>query len=380
MSAHGKIPFYKPSLPSYRLVEEDFGAAYRSGMLAPGKYTERLVEAVREHTGVRYVVPFSNCSDGLIALLGPFRGLTVALPAFTFSATWQAADWNGCSVVAVDIDECGQMDPTDLRRVLTTHDIDVILPVHMFGNPSHVDAYEKLALDYDCVLLYDCAHGMGAYRNGVSLGGFGHAEVMSIGTTKCLPAGEGGLILTNDIDICRHMELAAIHGHHPPTPYDSNLDVLVPSLNGRIQEVNSIIAYHGLSILGDSICRRNEIANIYDSLLEDIAIVKVDSGNTCSYKDYPIRVGKDREEKLGVIRQLHDAFGISTKEYYYPAIPDLAQAMNPTSIIINSRDGFSRARGLAATAMSLPIYPALTDEEAIYIAAAVRTCLIKEIA
>lgn len=367
-----RIPFLKPSLPPYYLVEKDFKEVYNSGMLSASKFTRRFEERIESIHEVKHAIAISNCSDGLISLLTLYQGGTIAIPAFTFSATWQALEWNDINVVLVDVDESGLMDPSKLWDATAQYDIDAILAVHMFGNPSHIKEYEDICSRYGLDLYFDSAHGLGSLYHGKPLGGYGRAEVFSIGTTKCLPCGEGGIITTNDDELAERMRKVIIHGHPLPTNYESNLDVEIPSMNGRTQEINSIIAYHGLDVLEENIKKRNRIADQYKEAFPDKFITEVKPGNRSSYKDFALITGKDRTEKLSIMKSLYDNYGISTKEYYYPAICDLTTLNGFKSKVLNPDDDFSQARFLSQTSLAIPIYPALTGEEVSYIITALK--------
>ncbi|MHA2065181.1 MAG: DegT/DnrJ/EryC1/StrS family aminotransferase, partial [Candidatus Thorarchaeota archaeon] len=293
------VPFYKPSLPAYDLVESDFRKAYESGMLAPSVFTDRFKKAVEEHLGVKHAVMFSNCSDAMMCLVGYIGRLTqkkrVIIPNFTFASTWQAVDWNGMTAVLVDTDDRGLMDPQSVESaLLRSGPVACILAVHMFGEPAYVEELQELALQYGTTVIYDSAHGLGSLYKDKPLGGWGMAEVFSIGTTKPLSAGEGGILTTNDDQLAEAMHRAAMHGHKY-----GELDVEVRSLNGRIQEINSIMGYHALQKLEEETVKRCNAASYYHGRLAhfapDLTTLLPRPGVRSTYKDFAVRIPTYRE-------------------------------------------------------------------------------------
>lgn len=368
-----EVPFYKPHLPPYEKVEKEFRDSYERGMLAPSRYTYRLENKLQEYLNVKHVVAFSNCSDAMMCLVGYLGDLTgkkkVIIPGFTFAATWQAVDWNGMEAVVADTDESGLIDVDHVKRLLTKHgqDVAAILAVHMFGHPPDIEFLQELALKYKTYLIFDAAHGMGTLYNGQRLGNSGLAEVFSIGTTKTLAAGEGGILTTNDSQLAEAMRMAAMHGHK-----QGELDVEVKSLNGRIQEINSIIAYHGLEELDDSINQRIKSAMYYNKHLKNVPRLRLwsrDIDVRPSYKDYTIFLDspqvptkelcsfRDRVVEKLAIRQ------VPTKRYYYPAVPDLFCFKG----VECGFDTYPVCRRLSAGCISLPFFTGITEEQQNYV-------------
>jgi dTDP-4-amino-4,6-dideoxygalactose transaminase len=384
-----KVPFYKPSLPPYELVEADFRDAYERGMLAPSKYTERFVRAVEEHLGVKHAVAFSNCSDAMMCLVGYLKDLTgkstVIVPTFTFAATWQAVDWNGMNTLLVDVDSHGRLDPVELEKALREHhkDIAAVLAVHMFGCPPDLGALQELTMKYKTHLIFDAAHGFGTLVGGKPLGSSGLAEVFSIGTTKTLAAGEGGVLTTNDDQLAEAMYRAAMHGHKY-----GELDVELKSLNGRIQEINSIIGYHGLPLLRENIEKRQIAAAFYSDALcgrvwggFDLRPPAVEESVVPSYKDYTVFLSpRDRSaydyyagrKVVDVRDQLVAALesrGVGTKRYYFPDISRLTVIQTGQGLggKVETYRAFCRGRLLANTCISLPFFTDITREQQGYV-------------
>jgi len=360
-----QIPIYKPELPPYEVVEPDIQAMYRSGMLYPGPFTDRLVEAVLEFCDVNYCLPVSSCSLGLILMLSTLpKGSKVIMPAFTFNATLQALEWNDLVPVVVDVDDNGQLSASEVRRCLIDHpyDVSAILGVHMWGNL--LDTFEFDNIGRGSVdnrvrpVFYDAAHALGSFDDEAVAPGT--ATCFSIAATKPVSAGEGGLIVTNDESVFNTLQDAASHGLH------GSLDTRIKGVNGKIQEFNSILAYHALKMFDKTRDRRRTIMEFYRDSFDDLPIRVWETRegvNTVSYKDCVLFT--ETTEGRDALDAHVQAAGIGTKRYFEPAIPDMGSFKGVEY-------SASNARRLASTCLTIPLYPALTDSEVEYIVRTVR--------
>ena len=351
-----QIPIYKPQLPPYALVEPEIQKMYVSGMLYPSKYTQRLEQQASEYTGVPYVHAVTSCSLGLILMLNLVpRGSKVIMPSFTFNATLQALEWNNHTPIIVDVDQDGQMHPALAEEALSTHpDVAAVLPVHMWGNACYPEEYETLCERFGAKLFFDGAHVFGTLYKDRHVSTFGDATCHSIAATKPVSAGEGGLVMTSNRSIYEGIQEGAGHG------LVGSLDTRTRGLNGKIQEFNSILAYHAIACFEETQGRRTDIMNIYRAGLKDLPlrIWKVREGVVPSYKDCVLFVESSAERNR--LETFLNEKGIGTKRYFDPAIPD----MGSFGGIVHSAE---MGRQLASTCLTLPLYPALTNEEVEFI-------------
>src|SRR5574338_416677 len=361
-----KVPIYKPELPSFDSVEPELREMFATGMLYPSKYTDRLVERVKQYCDVEYVMPVNSCSTGLIILLGILkRRGEVLIPGFTFNATLQAVQWGGHTPVCIDVDDNGQMRPDLVEKYLLSnnHNVVAIMPVHMWGNACYPEEYTKISRDFNIPVMFDGAHVFGTTLNGVSLANFGSAVCFSIAATKPLSAGEGGLICTNDANIFEYARHATFHGLF------NSLDTFIVGLNGKIQEFNSILAYHAMDKFDATRARRAHLLELYRSQLADlpVRVWETRKGVDASYKDCVIFV--ESREVRDQLEAFLNAAEIGTKRYFDPAVPDMG-------FFGGIDTGCENSRRLADTCLTLPLYPALTESELSYVVDRVRAYLL----
>lgn len=361
-----KIPFYRPNLPPYALVEPEIRRMYESGMLYPGKYTQRLEQKVAAFTGVSNVQAVSSCSMGLVLVMNllPPRS-EVIIPSFTFKSTLQALEWCGHTPVVVDVDDNGQMYPELAADALEEYpDAAAVLPVHMWGNACYPVEFEELCLEEGPFLFFDGAHALGTTYKGKHLAHFGNGTVYSIAVTKPVSAGEGGLVVTRDLWVYEQVRDGAAHG------LAGSLDTRMRGMNGKIQEFNSILAFHALETITDTRQRRAEIMNQYRKGLEGLPIRmwKEQEGVEACHKDCVIftetRLERNRlEAYLG-------QQGIGTKRYFDPAVPDMGSFRG---VIHSAENG----RKLADTCLAIPLYPTLKYEEVEFVISTIRNYFSK---
>ena len=344
-----------------------YQSAYVDGLLTNATLVEHLEAAVRERLQVKYCVGVSSCTSGLMMVLRAL-GLKgeVIVPSFTFFATGHAILWNDLQPVFADCrSDTWNVDPEDLKRKITDR-TSAILVVHLYGNPSDVEALELLASRYRLKLVFDAAHAFGSQHRGRPIGGFGDAEVFSLSPTKLLVAGEGGLVTTNDATLAR--AIRSMRNYGDLGAYDPEW----VGMNARMPEFNAALALAGLPLVDAKIARRNRIAETYTNLLARLPGVrfqKVLLEDVNTYKDISIHIspgvfGMTRDE----LAQALLAEKIETKKYFYPP---LHQQKLYRSLHVPDRYGLPHTEYVTKGILTLPNYESLPDETVERIAHAV---------
>jgi 8-amino-3,8-dideoxy-alpha-D-manno-octulosonate transaminase len=185
-------------------------------------------KAFAKYFGARYALGVSSGSSALkIALtaldVGP--GDEVICPAFTFMATYEAVLEVGAMPVMADIDDTLNLDPNDIRNKITPR-TKAIIPVHMCGAPARMDRIMKVAKKHNLLVLEDNAQACGASIQGKMTGAIGQMGIFSFDHYKTITTGEGGMILTDDLDLYHRAEWYHDHGH-------DHLSTVSRALDGR---------------------------------------------------------------------------------------------------------------------------------------------------
>ena len=313
-----RVHLLRPTLPPFADLEPTLRALYASGIITKGPVLADYERALAGHLGVRHALGVSSCTAGLMLVFDRYRGAEVVLPSFTFMATAMAAVWAGLRPVFADIDpETWCLDPARAAEAMTPQ-TRVVVPVHVFGAPADVEAFDELSRRRGAPVVYDAAHGFGALHDGRPVGAAGLGQVFSTSPTKLLITGEGGVVATDDDALAEHVAVGREYGN--PGTYDP----VFVGLNARLPEAGALMGLAGLDLLEAEAQRRNALAAQYRELLADVpgvTVQKIRAHDRSSVKDFSIRVaaagfGLARDALAAALA----AEGVDTRAYYVPPV------------------------------------------------------------
>lgn len=349
------LRFARPTTPSLDDVVARLRPSYDDAILTNGPLVRELEERAAIYLGVRRVVAVSTCTSGLMLVLRAVgtKG-SVVLPSMTFSATAHAVAWNGAESIFAECDVASyQLDAVDAATRVAA-DTSALVATHCFGAPCDVETTLAVGRDAGIPVVFDAAHGFGAERAGTRLGGFGAAEIFSLSPTKLVISGEGGLVATNDDSLADQVAIGRDYGN------PGNYDTQFPGLNARMSELHAAMALASFDLLDEVLAARRHLAARYRTALAAIAGVegqRIGDGDLSTFKDLSVtvdaaRFGIDRDRLAVVLK----ADGIDTRPYFYPAVHQ------QTAYRRADRPSLPATDLAASRALSLPIYPALTEE------------------
>lgn len=327
-----------------------------------GDAVAEFERAVAEYLGAEHAVGVASGTD---ALLLPLNTLDlnpddeVITTPFTFFATAGAIHNAGGRPVFVDVlPETFNIDPEQVERAITGR-TRAILPVHLFGQMADLKSLRDLADRHGLMLLEDAAQAMGARQSvdgqWCSPGQLGSCAAFSFFPSKNLGGfGDGGLIATDDGELAARLRRLRVHGglkmyHHEEVGTNSRLDALQAAV------LHAKLPY--LSKWNDT-RRRN--AAWYDDRLSDLErrgclnrpVIR--EGNEAVYNQYTIRATR-RDE----LREHLSSRAVGTGVYY-----PLPLHRQPCFAHLGYREGdFPESERAAREALSLPIFPELTQDE-----------------
>jgi len=155
-----------------------------------------------------------------LAAAGVGPGDEVIVPALSFIATAQAVLQQGATPVFADVDpDIYNIDPADAARRVTSR-TRAIVPVHLHGLPADMDAIEALARGHRLTVIEDAAQAHGAVYKGRAVGTLAAMAAFSLNSTKNLPAGEGGLFVTDSEELYARAARVRFDGLEPPSKWD----------------------------------------------------------------------------------------------------------------------------------------------------------------
>lgn len=187
-------------------------AIVRSGKLHHDQGKE-MVSFEREfaaYTGAQHAIATNSGTSALmlaIQSLGLGLGDEVIVPAYAFVAAAQAVLLNAATPVFADIDATCTISPKSIERCIT-HKTKAIIVVHMFGNVADMDAICAIAKKHGLMIVEDCAQAIGAFYRGKHVGTFGDIGCFSFSIKKAIPTGQGGMVITQNVDLDMRIRIA----------------------------------------------------------------------------------------------------------------------------------------------------------------------------
>ncbi len=364
-----KLYVTQPYLPPLEEFYPYLQAIWESKTLTNGGPMHQQLETeLCAHLGVEHISLFANGTLALVTALQALRitGEVITTP-FSFVAGAHSLHWNGITPVFVDIDPVTlNIDPRRIEAAITPK-TTAIMPVHCYGNPCDVDAIQQIADNYNLRVIYDAAHAFGVTRNGASVLKAGDLSIMSFHATKVFNTFEGGAIVSPDEKTKLRIDQLKNFG------FVDEVTVVAPGINGKMSEINAAFGLLQLKHVERAIARRREIDGLYRSLLAGldgitcVAPTGQDASN-CSY--FPILVGADygisRDELFDLMRQ-ND---VVARRYFFPLISSFPVYRGLPSA---APENLPVAAERAAQVICLPIYPAMTDADAMRVATIIRS-------
>lgn len=326
--------------------------------------------AAAAYLGCDHAVGVASGTDALWLALraaGVNAGDVVLTSPFTFFATASAVRMAGARPIFADIDpRTFNLDPASAREVLEGRNavcqrlsirpeqIKAIVPVHLYGQPVDVAAFEELAAEFKVPLVEDAAQAMGARFGKRSIGNSDHAVCFSFFPSKNLGAfGDGGMITTNRAETAERLRLLRAHGssrkyHHTLLGTNSRLDALQAAVLGvKLPRLNTWVK------------ERRAHAAAYTKAFNDapqLTPPPVEKGRSHCYHQYTIRVAGGKRDSLAADltkRRMGNAI-------YYPVPLHLQEALADQGF---TEGDYPLSEAVAKEVLSLPIFPELRPAE-----------------
>ena len=325
-----------------------------SGNFVLGAEVEGFEEAWAQWSGARHSIGVGSGLDALtltLQALGIGPGDDVLVPSNTFIATWLAVSAVGANPVPVEPDPRTLLIEPEAAQAAITRRTTAILPVHLYGQPVDIDGFERLADRAGISLVFDAAQAHGARLNGSPIGGRGSATAWSFYPTKNLGAlGDAGAVTTDDPSLAGRIRMLRNYGR------DSRDTFVERGRNSRLDEMQAALLHAKLPHLQRWNDRRSALAQRYLEGLGDFngQLPVIDPGRLSAWHLFVVR-SKQRDALASHLAQR----GVHTL-IHYPTPPHRqpAYANEPTAVL-----SLPIADDAAATVLSIPMSPHLTDDQ-----------------
>jgi perosamine synthetase len=371
------IPLAKPVLgeAEERAVIE----VLRSGQLSLGPKVGEFERLFAERVGTPHACAVSSGTAGLhlaLRAVGVEAGDEVITSPFSFVASANVIVYEGATPVFADIDPVTlNLDPVAAEAAITPR-TKAILPVHIFGYPADMPAFERIAEKHGLAIVEDACEALGAWHaDGMPVGGRGNPSAFGFYANKQLTTGEGGMVTLSDAAMSERIQSERNQGRAPNMSW---LDHDRLGFNYRLSDIACALGIAQLARLEDMLAARAHIAGRYRQAFAETEGL----GLPCADRDGDIRGwfvfvvqlprGVDRERAIRMLASI----GIQSKPYL-PAI----HLMN----YYRERFGhdertFPVCEDVAARSLALPFFPAMTEGQVERVVEAVGSlCTAREV-
>ncbi len=371
------IPYGKQDIRTEDI--EAVVSVLKSDFLTQGSTVPKFEEALSNKTGANYVTAVNSATSALhlacLALdLQP--GDIVWTVPNTFVASANCALYCGANVDFVDIDPQTSNLSVDLleRKLKSSQQFGslpkIVIPVHLAGEPCDMAPIKKLSQEYGFKIIEDASHAIGGEYHDKSIGDCEYSDItiFSFHPVKIVTSGEGGAALTNCPKLDRKLKLLRSHGITRDAElmeyrsddgwYYEQIDL---GYNYRMTDIHAALGLSQLTRLHEYIERRQEIAVRYDQEFNGVNLQKPYRNplNKSSLHLYVIQVEFTQHRRI--FHKLRER-NIAVNLHYIPVHthPYYQKLGFAWGDFPNSEDYYKRA-------ISLPIFPALTDNEQSYV-------------
>ena len=385
MNERSFIPYNLPAIGQEEI--DEVTAVLRSGWVTTGPKAAQFEDEFRNYVGAKHALAVNSCTAGLhlaLAALGIGPGDEVITTPLTFCSTVSTILHVGATPVLADIGGDGNVDPDSIARRITDR-TRAIVPVHLGGLPCQMARIWKLASERGLFVVEDAAHGAGSHYQGSPLGGFNKvcrarsdAAAFSFYATKNMTTGEGGMVTSEDEELAERMRRLCLHGISNDAwgRYAERgswyYEVLDCGFKYNMSDILAAMGVVQLRKLESFIETRRRYAGMYNAAFADVDEMELPpNSDSCrhSWHLYAIRLNLDRLDidRAEFIRQLRQR-GVGTSVHFIPvplhpffaAFAQLPENQCP------------RAMELYPRLISLPLYPAMTEEQVRYVGDAVK--------
>jgi len=346
----------------------------RSGQLSLGPRLAQFEGAFAARVGAPLASAVSSGTAGLHLALraaGVGKGDEVITSPFSFVASANAALYERARPVFADIDPVTlNLDPAAAQAAITQR-TRAILPVHIFGYPADMPAFEAIAAEHGLTIVEDACEALGArHADGVPVGGRGHAAVFGFYANKQLTTGEGGMVTTADPAVKQRIDSERNQGRAPDMGW---LDHDRLGFNYRLSEVACALGIAQLDRLDEMLAARAQVAACYRQALAGIEGLDLPcedrGGDERGWFVFVVQLphGIDRDETVRALT----ARGIQSKPYL-PAI----HLMSFYRERLGHRGGeFPVCEDVAVRSLALPFFPQMSSGQVQRVAVALREVL-----
>jgi UDP-4-amino-4,6-dideoxy-N-acetyl-beta-L-altrosamine transaminase len=368
---------------SHQCIEEDDINAVvevlKSDFLTQGPKLKEFEESLASYCGAQFAVGFSS---GTAALHGAYfaAGMgnedEIITSPMTFLATVNAALFLGAQPVFVDIEaDTGNIN-SDLIEMAVTKKTKAIVPVHFGGHPAELKTISETAKKHGLILIEDACHALGARYLDTTIGDCKYSDtaVFSFHPVKSITTGEGGAVLTNNVEMYNKLIMFRHHGVTKEPDLLQNksnagkgwyYEMQYLGNNYRLTDIHSALGVSQLKKLDRFIEKRRQVVETYRQAFNGNSYFDLPVENDhvkSAWHLYPIRLkDKYKSRKAEIFRELRH-HGLGVQVHYIPVY------LQPYYQQLGFKKGLCRkAEDFYEREISIPLYAAMSREDIDYV-------------
>jgi perosamine synthetase len=327
------------------------------------KYINLFEEKFGAHVGRKHALATSSGTGALhlaYAALGVGPGDEIIVPNITWIASIDPALHLGAVPVFADIEpDTWCLDPNDIEHRITPR-TKIILVVHLYGQMADMDPILRIAEKHGVKVLEDAAQAVGATYHGRAAGSYGDVSAVSFTGTKTMVTGEGGMLLTDDLELYRRAAHLNDHCQDPEKRFwNEGL-----GFKYKMSNIEAACGLAQLERLDELVAKKRQIFSWYYDRLGAIPELQLNAERADTTNAYWMTTvvvdsscGIEKEELMSCL----DEYGIQTRPFFYPLSdlpPLIAEAETPVS------------HDLSPRAINLPSAHDLTEDDIDYVCSA----------
>jgi len=380
------LPFARPEIGEDEIAE--VVDTLRSGWVTTGPKTKRFEDDFAaflssDPSAPLHCLAVNSATAGLhlaLEALGVGPGDEVITTTHTFTATAEVARYLGADVVLVDIDPATMcIDPRLVEAAITPR-TKVIMPVHYAGLSADMPALLDIARRHGLKVVEDAAHALPTTCGGELVGTLGSdITVFSFYANKTMTTGEGGMVVTRDLELAKRMKVMRLHGMSRdafdrftakvPSWY---YEIVAPGFKYNLTDIAAALGLHQLKRVRAFQTRRVEIAEQYTAAFADLPLLTPPDapvGDMHAWHLYVLRVDPAAPLNRDQLIAHLFAAGIGCSVHYVPLHLQPywrdRYALTP--------EQFPHSHRAYEQMLSLPLYTLMTDADVQRVVAAVRS-------
>jgi dTDP-4-amino-4,6-dideoxygalactose transaminase len=325
------LPFALPDIGDEEIAA--VVACLRSGWVTTGPATRQFEQEFRSYLGAEVeTISVNSATAGLhlaLECLGVGPGDEVIVPTLTFTATAEVVRYLGATPVFVDVDpRTLNLSPLAVEAAITPR-TRAIIPVHYAGLACDMDALLELARAHKLRVVEDAAHAFPTRYRGRLVGTLdSDITVFSFYANKTMTTGEGGMVVTRDLELARRIRLMRLHGISQDAfnRYVSRTpawfyEVVAAGFKYNLTDIASAIGIEQLRKIDRFLDRRQALAQRYDEALSALPLQlppRADEGSSHAWHLYVVRLAAcarlGRDELINELSRR----GIGTSVHFIP--------------------------------------------------------------